>query len=81
MTYERDLWMWELFLDFNREVSVEELENRFLEHGLVIPADEQQGTPQITVILQSAPFYHPPQFGASNGTSVRFTLMAQVHPK
>jgi hypothetical protein len=80
-TYERDQWVWELFLDFDREVSLEDFENRFLDRGLVIPADPQRGTSQVNVTLASAPFYHPPQSQASNGTYVRFTLIASVHPK
>jgi hypothetical protein len=81
MTYERDQWVWELYLRFEREVSLEDFENRFLDRGLVIPADAQRGTSQVNVTLASAPFYHPPQSQPSNGTSVRFTLIASVHPK
>lgn len=81
MTYERDQWLWNLFMDFDREVSLEDFENRILERGLVIPADPVSGNLQVTVTLQSVPIRNPPQRGASGGTSVNYLLVAQVHPK
>jgi hypothetical protein len=80
-TFERDQWVWQLFLDFDQEVSIEQFVDKMLESGLVIPADPVSGTLQVTVTMQLAPIRHPPHRGASNGTSVNFTLNAQVHPK
>jgi hypothetical protein len=80
-TFERDQWLWQLFLDFDQEVSIEQFVEKMLARGLVIPADPVSGTLQVTVTMQSAPIRHPPHRGASNGTSVNFTLNAQVHPK
>lgn len=80
-TFERDQWIWQLFLDFDQEVSIEQFVEKMTDRGLVIPADPVSGSLQVTVTMQIAPIRHPPHRGASNGTSVNFTLNAQVHPK
>ena len=80
-TFERDQWFWQLFLDFDQEVSIEQFVDKVLDRGIVIPADPVSGSLQVTVTMQVAPIRHPPHRGASNGTSVNFTLNAQVHPK
>lgn len=81
MTFEKSEWRFQLHLGFPCAVSLEELEARLTESGIVLPANRADGTRQIRIALVEAPYLHPPQGQPANGTLVRLTLSAEVGPK
>jgi hypothetical protein len=79
--YERDLWLWELYLHFDREVILDDLTGRLRDGGLRIAHDETTGLRQVDVVLRDSMMAHPPQGQPAGGTWVRLQLQANEHRK
>ena len=68
-------WTFELKVKFNQEVSVEALEEAWLENPPVLTR-EDTSSKQVTLLLISSDISHPPQQSSSTGTSVTFIVQA-----
>lgn len=75
---ERATWLWELRLDFDREVSTEEFEDSLTNALLRIPRTESK--PQVDLILEECEYRHPPEQQPAGGTSAVYRIRAEISP-
>lgn len=82
LTYRREksAWTWELLVAFDRAVSLESFEDSLVESPPTIPRDEDEGTPQVVMLLEDAEYRHPPTTSPSSGTRVRYRFTADLSP-
>ncbi len=70
---EKTLWLFDLIVDFNQEVTSEPFEEELAKSPRV-PADAEQN--QITLELQSVSYEHPPAAGGSS--RITFSVQATI---
>lgn len=77
---EQKTWRWNLACSFNQEVSVEAFHKRLLKTLPILARDPANELAQVTLKLQSADQFHPPQQSPSKGTHVVFIFEAELSP-
>jgi len=75
---ERRAWRWNLDCKFPEEVSLEEFEKRIIKNPPILARDPANELEQVTLKLQSADPFHPPQQDPSVGTLVTFIFEAEL---
>ncbi len=77
---ERNKWRWHLACRFNQEVSIEAFEKRLIGQAIFLARDDSNDVAQVTLKLQSADPFHPPQQQPNTGTQVVFVFEAELSP-
>ncbi len=77
---ERQKWRWHLALTFPVEVSIEQFEKRLITTNILLARDQDNDLEQVTLKLQSAEPFHPPQQQPNTGTQVVFVFEAELSP-
>lgn len=75
---ERSVWLWELTVEFDREVSLEQFEDDNTNSLLRIVRTATQ--PQVDLIFEEANYTHPPEQQAGGGTRVVYRVRAELTP-
>jgi len=75
---ERATWLWEVTVEFSREVSLEEFEDANTNSLLRIPRTATK--PQVDLIFEEANYVHPPEQQAGGGSRVRYRVRAELTP-
>jgi len=77
---ERNRWRWHLACRFNQEVSIEAFEKRLIGKNILLARDQDNDLAQVSLKLQSADPFHPPQQQPNTGTQVVFVFEAELSP-
>lgn len=77
---ERKSWRWLVVCKFNRDVSAEAIEKRFIAANILLPRDSANDLEQVSLKLLDADSFHPAQQNPSSGTHVKFTFEAELSP-
>lgn len=77
---ERNKWRWHLACRFNQEVSIEAFEKRLIGQNILLARDDSNDVAQVSLKLQSADPFHPPQQQPNTGTQVVFVFEAELSP-
>ena len=77
---ERQGWRWHLALTFPVEVSIEQFEKRLIGQSIILARDDANDLAQVSLKLQSADPFHPPQQQSNTGTQVVFVFEAELSP-
>lgn len=76
---ERVSWLWEVTVEFSREVSLEAFEDENTTNGLLrIPRSGTQ--PQVDLIFEEADYVHPPEQQPGSGIRVKYRVRAELTP-
>lgn len=75
--HDRISWSFELLLEFNEEVTVEQFEQEML-NPLILPRDVDLGLRMITIRLVSSAYTHPARMQPNQGTRVTFRFEAEL---
>lgn len=75
---ERAIWLWEVTVEFSREVSLEEFEDANTNSLLRIPRTATK--PQVDLIFEEVTYVHPPEQQAGGGTRAKFRVRAELTP-
>ena len=76
-----DSWIFQLFVQFNVEVTVEFFEKDLLDPLPHLLDDKANGLEDVTLILSRTEVNHPPEQEAANGTAAKFTFEAVIGRK
>lgn len=74
---KRSQWVFEVLVEFSREVTMEFWEEAMLDLP-ILEADEEHGLPQVMLVLKRNGVIHPVQQNASTGTLAKVVLEAVV---
>lgn len=77
---ERNRWRWHLACRFKEEVSIEAFEKRLIGQAILLARDQDNDLEQVSLKLQSADPFHPPQQHPNTGTQVVFVFEAELSP-
>lgn len=77
---ERRSWRWHLACRFAQEVSTEAFEKRLIQNNILLPRDVDNDLEQVSLKLQAADPFHPPQQAPNEGTHVTFVFEAELSP-
>jgi hypothetical protein len=78
---ERELWTYELILQFHRPVSLELFERDLMNDPIVLPEDLLNGLETVRMRMAEAKYEHPTEQQPSNGTKATYQLVAEVGPR
>jgi len=75
---ERRTWLWEVTLEFSREVDLEAFEDLNTNTMLRLPRTSSK--PQVDLIFEEADYRHPPEQQPAAGTRVVYRVRAELSP-
>lgn len=75
---ERATWLWEVYVEFSREVSLEAFEDANTNSLLRIVRTATQ--PQVDLIFEEAEYLNPPEQQPAGGTRVKYRVRAELTP-
>ena len=75
---ERATWLWEVTVEFSREVSLEAFEDANTNSLLRIQRTATK--PQVDLIFEEADYLNPPEQQAGGGTRVKYRVRAEQTP-
>lgn len=75
---ERATWLWEVIVEFSREVSLEAFEDANTNSLLRLVRTATQ--PQVDLIFEEADYRHPPEQQPAGGTRVVYRVRAELTP-
>lgn len=75
---ERATWLWEVTVEFSREVSMEDFEDANTNSLLRIPRTATK--PQVDLIFEEANYVYPPEQQPGAGLHVKFRVRAELTP-
>jgi hypothetical protein len=78
---ERDVWSWDLILQFHREVSLELFERTLMGNPIALAEDPGSGLEAVRLALVNSNYEHPTEQQPSNGTKATYQLVAEVGPR
>ena len=75
---ERATWLWEVYVEFSREVSLEAFEDANTNSLLRLVRTATQ--PQVDLLFEEAEYLNPPEQQPAGGTRVKYRVRAELTP-